>query len=322
MSLLLDALRRLEVGPPAKLAEAPPSSRPSKPQPPPAPQRPRAVRVEEPVGRATEPPSPVAKREPTPVVEREFVADEAPGGKSAVAPSRFETTVAAVDRNTGETAPAPPTWEAAYYVDEPTPASVQSTRPAAALAAERAAVTAAPANRVETTWETAAAEAAASDRATRQSAIPVETAPVVELPSAPHAFDCRAVAAAVRRLRPGGGRVAFVSIGNVSSTTGVPDWSVDLADELGEIAALPVERFASSGLALDHDAAPLHVRNAYRLYFVGAEFAAGRGVLLRGLDGVLLVVHEGATSLKGAEVVRGALAAQSVEFAGFVYVKR
>jgi hypothetical protein len=322
MSLLLDALRRLEVGPPAKFAEAPPPSRPSKPEPPPAPQRPRAVRVEEPVKPATEPPIPVVEREPTPVAERDFVADEAAGGESAVAPSRFETTVAKLDRNTREPAPAPPTWEAAYYVDKPTQAPIRPTHPAAEFAAERAAVKPAPANRFETTMETAAADSAASDRATRQSAPPVETAPVVELPRTGNAFDCRAVAAAVRRLRPSGGRIAFVSIGNVSSTTGVPVWSADLADELGGIAALPVERFASSGLALDHDAAPLHLRNAYRLYFVGAEFAAGRGALLRGLDGVLLVVHEGATSLKGAEVVRGALAAQSVEFAGFVYVAR
>jgi cell pole-organizing protein PopZ len=193
----------------------------------------------------------------------------------------------------------PPTWEAAYYDDRPpfadTPTAVQAP-------------TLAP---------------TATSPATAAAATPVRNetkTSTLELPRTGKAFDCRSLAGAVRRLRPAGGRLAFVSVGEHAAATGVAEWSADLADELGVLTALPVERFAAGGLAIDGEIAG--ATPGYRLYFANAEFATARGAMLRPLDGVLLVVHEGATSIKAAEVVRGALAAQNVEFAGFVYVAR
>jgi hypothetical protein len=219
----------------------------------------------------------------------------------------------------------PPTWEAAYEELKSTvgnstaePGDVDR-RPLAGRSTETLA---------EPATESSAGESRAMEsRAMESQNIEAQTlaAPSdsgdssVELPRAPKAFDCRSLAAALRRLRPNGGRIVLVSVGP-NHSTGMPEWSAELADELRDVAARPVDRFAAGALAIDGSDANRPACDGFRLYFVGAEFAAARGPLLRSADCVLLVVQEGATPPKAAEVVRGALAAQQVEFAGFVYV--
>jgi hypothetical protein len=201
----------------------------------------------------------------------------------------------------------PPTWEAAYLPEQSTSAARSASDHSMPTEPERCV-------------ETAAAPRAAELPAASPSVAGRST--VVELPSRQTTFDCSGLAAAIRRLRPSGGRLALISVGQDGSNSGVANWSADLVDELAGITARPVEQFASARLAIDGESVDAPLSDAYALYFVGAEFAARRGNLLRNLDAVLLVVAEGATTVKAAEVVRGALAAQGVAFAGLVYVAR
>jgi hypothetical protein len=205
-----------------------------------------------------------------------------------------------------------PVWEAAYVPAQLFAGRNEGPGIAASPAAEKTVVT----PEASVAREIAPQPERHTANSPRSSEPP--GAGAVELPRPPRVFDCRALAAAVRRRRPEGGRIALVSIGADHSTTG--DWSAEFADDLLESGAIVVERFAAGGL--EHEGSGHMQFGSYRLFFVGSEFAASRGSLLRGVDEVLLVVHEGSTSLKSAEVVRGALAAQGVTFAGFVFVAR
>jgi len=322
MSLLLDALRRLDATPPAKPTSA--ERRHARPAADVAALRPsQGAGVEAPAA------GPIAERvaveEARPIDT--VVRDTPPAQQSGPAAAVESRSAAPGDDGAAVTTepssvahvPLPSAaeqslWEAAYYVDRQT-AAESPTRDAYAADAEvdRAAV--APNALVEARPEAPAPVPEATTERRRDA-----TPSSIELPRAPRAFDCRSLAAAVRRMRPAGGRLAFVTIGDDPAMTGTPPWSADLADELGALTAMPVERFGAGGLAIEGSATD--ARSGYRLYFAGAEFATARGALLRGLDAVLLVVLEGSTSIKAAEVVRGALAAQQVEFAGFVYVAR
>jgi hypothetical protein len=316
MSLLLDALRRLDSNVPAKTAETSHG----------VPDGGRAPKVR-PIGSSTAIP-PRAVRIPAsafPLENSAAAAAEAAVAKATIAemrePSSTASPTTAAEIATvieqpatspvpaRDTASEPPTWETAYYPEKPSPASARYVARAEATEPK-------PQPVVESPATPAAVESPAQPPAAAQGR------PVVEIPRRTSSFDCRGLAAAVRRLRPAGGRLALVSVGHASSTSGVPDWSADLADELACVAALPVERFASGRLAVDGESGDAPASGGYRLYFLGAEFSAARGALLRKLDGVLLVVEEGATTVKAAEVVRGTLEAQGVAFAGFVYVAR